>query len=197
MKILSINGSPRKDGASSKISLSLIEKFANQGNEIKQYNLNSLTIHGCQECFYCRKNKTDLCAIEDDLSEILELAKTTELLIISTPVFYADVSAQLKCFIDRTWSYFGNTGISADHLPKNRSMVFIQSYGYNDANIYDSIYEKYKHYFNMFGFDNCYQIRAYGAQYFSPEIVNKHEVNGSIESIVSKINYLLGEGNHL
>jgi len=187
MKILSVNGSPRKNGVSSKVAASLIEMFANQGNEIREYNLNSLNIHGCQECFYCRTNKTDICAIKDDLSEILELAKATDVLIISTPVFYADVSTQLKCFIDRTWSYYAKTGVSADHLPKNRSMVFVQSYGSADGNVYNSLYEKYKKYFNMFGFDNCYQIKAYGAQYNSPHIINELEVERLIQNIVPAI----------
>ena len=188
MNILWVNGSPRKDGASSNAALALIEKVAGQEDEIKQYNLNGLNIRGCQECFFCRNNKTDLCAIKDDLSEILGLTKTTDLLILSTPVFFADVSAQLKCFIDRTWSFYGRTGISTDHLPKNRTMVFIQSYGYNDAAIYDSLYKKYKRYFNMFGFDKCYQIKAYGAQYFSQEIINKREVQRTIEHIASEMN---------
>lgn len=187
MKILMINGSPRKEGASSKVASSLISEFVNEGNEIIEYNLNSLNIHGCQECFYCRENKTDICAIKDDLAEILELVKITDLLIISTPIFYADVSAQLKCFIDRTWSYFGKTGISANHLTQNRSIVFIQSYGYTDPDIYDSIYEKYKYYFNIFGFNNSYQIKAYGAQYNSPEITNELEVQRDIQNIVPKI----------
>ena len=190
MEILLINASPRENGTSSKVASNLINKFENQGNEIKKYHLNSLNIRGCQECFYCRNNHTDTCGIKDDLVEILERVKTTELLIISTPVFYGDISAQLKCFVDRTWSYFGKTGVSADHLPRNRSLVFILSYGYPDANIYNALYEKYKYYFNMFGFDNCYLIKAYGAQYNSPEIINEHEVMGVIENIFTKISLL-------
>ncbi|MCX8131578.1 MAG: flavodoxin family protein [Clostridia bacterium] len=187
MKILLVNGSPRENGVSSKLAANLLSKLGDHGNEIQKYNVNSLNMHGCQECFYCRKNKTDVCAINDDLSEILELVKKTEVLIISTPVFYGDISAQLKCFVDRTWSYYGITGVSADHLPKNRSLVFIQSYGYADDNIYNSLFEKYKSYFNMFGFDNCYLIKAYGSQYSSPEIVNEHEVMEAIEDTAAKL----------
>jgi len=187
MKIISVIGSPRKEGASSKVASGLIKHFENQGNEINEYSLNSLHIRGCQECFHCRNNKTDVCAVKDDLSEILESAKSTDLLVISTPVLYADISSQLKCFIDRTWSYYAKTGMSADHLPRNRSLVFILSYGYADANIYDSLYEKYKRYFNMFGFDHCYLIKAYGAQYHTPEIMNESEVKRLIDTIVPEI----------
>ncbi len=187
MNILAINGSPKKNGSCSTIIKALVDKLQTSNNKITQYDLNSLNIHGCQECFYCRNKKTDICAYKDDISEILEMAKKTDIMIISTPVFYADVSAQLKCFIDRTWSYYGITGVSANHLPRNRTLVFILSYGYNNTNIYDQLYEKYKIYFNMFGFDNCYLIKAYGSQYYTSEIINKAEVFNMIDSISGKI----------
>jgi multimeric flavodoxin WrbA len=187
MKILAIHGSPKREGASSKAASELIRHFEKQGNEIKQYHLDSLNIHGCRECFLCRTNRTDVCAVNDDLSEILESAKDVDLLIISSPIFFADISAQLKCFIDRTWSYFGKNGTSAGHLPRNRCLVFILSYGYTDGHIYDSIFDKYKRYFNMMGFDHCHLITACGAQYHSPEIVNEREVERMIENIVTQI----------
>jgi multimeric flavodoxin WrbA len=187
MNILTINGSPKKNGACSTIIKALVDKLNTSNNKITQYDLNSLNIHGCQECFYCRNKKTDICAYKDDISEILDMAKKTDLMIISTPVFYADISAQLKCFIDRTWSYYGITGTSANHLQRNRTLVFILSYGYDNSKIYDQLYEKYKIYFNMFGFDNCYLIKAYGAQYYNSGITNKTEVFNMIDSISDRI----------
>ncbi len=187
MEILSIHGSPRRNGSSSNIANHLVKKLEANGNEIHTFHLNNLDIHGCQECFTCRKNRTDTCAIKDGISMILELTKTSEVVIVSTPVFYADISAQLKCFIERTWSYFGKTGTSAEHLPRNRCLVFIQSYGYPDAHIYDQLFEKYKKYFNMFGFDECYLIKAHGAQYNHPEAANGLEVLKLAEEIAARI----------
>ncbi len=188
MNILAIKGSPKKDGTSSTITDDLIKKIENAKNKIKTYDLNSLNIHGCQECYSCRNNKTDKCIVNDDITEILESAKTTDVIIVSTPVFYSDISAQLKCFIDRTWSYFGKTGTSADHLPRNRTLVFILSYGYNNPDVYNQLYEKYKHYFNLFGFNNCYLIKAYGVQYNSSNVININEVNDLLEKVSKKIN---------
>lgn len=187
MKILAINSSPQKDGTSSTVLNALIKKLILSKNKIEKYDLNKLKIHGCQECFYCRNTKTDICGFKDDMTDILEAAKTTDVLIVATPIFYADISAQLKCFIDRTWSYYGKTGTSTEHLPRHRTLVFIMSYGYNHPRVYDQIYEKYKHYFNMFGFDKCYAVKAYGAQYFTPKISNEDDVNQQIEDISKEI----------
>ncbi|MBN1532444.1 MAG: hypothetical protein JXA20_07265 [Spirochaetes bacterium] len=106
---------------------------------------------------------------------------------MSTPVFYADISAQLKCFIERTWSYFGKTGVSADHLPRDRTLIFVMSYGYEEPGVYDGIYERYCRYFRMFGFDRCYLIKAYGSQYHSPEIVNRQGVEELVREIPLRI----------
>jgi multimeric flavodoxin WrbA len=187
MNILSINGSPKTDGTCSTVLGRLLGKFESSTNTIEKHHLNSIDIHGCQECFDCRNNKTDICSVQDGLSKILESAKTTDLLVIATPVFYADVSAQLKCFIDRTWSYFGKTGISADHLPRNRTLIFILSYGYMNASVYDQIFDRYKIYFNMFGFSKCFLIKAYGAQWNNQRIVDEAEVMRSIDQICENL----------
>jgi len=117
------------------------------------------------------------------LSEILEEVKTTEMLILATPVFYADVSAQMKCFIDRTWSYFGITGQTDAHLPRNRKLILILSFGYPDKNHYDSLAQKYAQYFSMFGFTQVETIIACGAQYFKNYPDNRAEVNEKIQKI--------------
>ncbi len=187
MKIVAINGSPRPAGTCSRVLTDLLGRFPSGDHEIHSYPLNAMNIHGCQECYACRHAKSDRCVVKDDLSGVLENAKNADLLIVATPVFYADVSAQLKCFIDRTWSYYGITGFSAEHLPRNRSLIFIQSYGYTDATIYDSLFEKYRYYFEMFGFSRGHLINAYGAQWHAPEIRNKAEVEQSIDRIVSDV----------
>jgi len=139
-----------------------------------------MAIRGCQECYVCRKSKTDKCYFNDDLSNVLEEVKTTEMLIIASPVFYADISAQLKCFIDRTWSYFGINGQSASHLTKNRKMVFILSYGYSDKSHYNDLIKKYEIYFQMFGFTQIEYIIAYGAQYYNNNPINRTEIDQNI-----------------
>jgi multimeric flavodoxin WrbA len=188
MNTLVIHGSPRPDGTSSAAATALALKLRKPGNEISAYNLNELELHGCQECFACRDRNEDRCFVADGLSDVLEQAKTADILIVASPVFYADISAQLKCFIDRTWSYFGKGGLSAEHLPRNRKMVFILSYGYDDPSVYDHLFEKYKIYFTMFGFDECFFVKARGGEGRSPQIVNGKEVDEQLEFIAAKLN---------
>ena len=182
MKILALNGSPKNNGASATIMSALNAKLAAKGHGVKRYDLNSLEMRGCQECYVCKKKKTDRCCIQDGLAGPLEDMKSVDAVVVATPVFYGDVSAQLKCFIDRTWSYFCGEGFSAGHLPRGRKLVFIMSYGYDDPSIYDALWERYRMYFNLFGFDECRLIKAYGAVHQAPEIHNREEAEGLVEA---------------
>lgn len=183
MKILALNGSPRLDGASASLMTKLNAALAAQGHDVTRYDLNRLEIRGCQECFACRTRKTDRCAVRDGLTAPLEELKSTDAVVVATPVFYGDVSAQLKCFIDRTWSNFCGEGFSADHMPRGRKLVFIMSYGYSDEAIYDPLWERYRMYFRMFGFDECYLIKARGAVHNSPAVENADETERLVAEI--------------
>ena len=183
MKILALNGSPRTDGASASIMGQLIGKFSANGHDVTRYDLNRLQIRGCQECFVCKKRKTDSCAVRDGLTGPLEEMKTADAVVVATPVFYGDVSAQLKCVIDRTWSYFCGEGFSAGHLPRGRKLVFIMSYGYSNPSVYDALWERYRMYFNLFGFDICSLIKAMGAVHNSPAVENADETERLVGEI--------------
>ncbi|HEY1405911.1 MAG TPA: flavodoxin family protein [Spirochaetota bacterium] len=187
MQIVHINGSPRKGGMSATIGSQFIDALKNDFDKVLEYHLNSLSMRGCQECFACRDKKSDRCYIQDGLSDLLEETKKTDIVVVSTPVFYGDISAQLKNFVDRTWSYFGRGGFSAEHLPRNRTLVFILSYGYKDPHVYDDLFDKYRKYFAMFGFNHAYFIKGYGAEHHTPEIVNRKEVDVEIPEIARLI----------
>ena len=57
MKILALNGSPKNNGASATIMSALNAKLAAQGHGVKRYDLNSLEMRGCQECYVCKKKR--------------------------------------------------------------------------------------------------------------------------------------------
>lgn len=183
MKITILNGSPNGKGTCSSIINSIVDKVSGN-HQVAIHSLNTLNIHGCQECFACRTSNSDICFFKDGLSDILEEVKTADMLILASPVFYADLSAQTKCFIDRTWSFFGINGSSALQLPKNRKMIFILSFGYSDADHYDDVFTKYEQYFAMFGFSEISLIKACGAQYFNNRPRNQDEIEREIERIM-------------
>lgn len=111
MKVLCILGSPRHDGNSSAIANRFIETAASLGADIRTFQLNKLTYRGCQGCCTC-KTKTDVCVLKDDLTQVLDAIKETDVVMLSTPVYFGDIPGQVKSFLDRTYSYLKPNYIS-------------------------------------------------------------------------------------
>ena len=99
MKVVGISGSPRRSGNSEILLDRALEGAKLAGAEVKKIILNELSFKPCQECGGC--SKTGVCVIRDGMEDIYKLLKGADALIISTPIFFASVSAQTKMMIDR------------------------------------------------------------------------------------------------
>ena len=101
MKILYISGSPRKRSNTDY----LLNQMLNQtgGEFIK---LSNYTIEPCWACWACLKK--DSCIIKDDMATIITTKiLQADTLVIGSPVYFNNVTAQLKAFMDRTWALRG------------------------------------------------------------------------------------------
>jgi len=101
MDILYISGSPRKKSNTDYL-LKLILSITG-GLFLK---LSDFDIQPCKSCWACLK--LSKCVIKDDMSEkLIPLLLNCEGMVVGSPVFFNNVSSQLKAFIDRTWSLRG------------------------------------------------------------------------------------------
>jgi multimeric flavodoxin WrbA len=164
MKIVTLLGSPRTSGISTTIANRLTTTAAGLGAETKTFELNRLTYRGCQGCYAC-KTTLDHCVLDDDLAEVLQAAAAADALVLATPVYYGDVTGQLKCFIDRTFSwlkpdYVGNPQPS--RLTPGKTLVFVMSQGNPDDNLFADVYPRYSKFFAWLGFTESRLVRACG-----------------------------------
>ena len=99
MKVLMINGSPRKDGNTS-IALKEMEKiFIENGVEVTTMQIGSQAIRGCIACGTCEKNGK--CVFDDAVNEAAPLFKEADGMVVASPVYYASANATLIAFLDR------------------------------------------------------------------------------------------------
>ncbi|HBH3653480.1 TPA: flavodoxin family protein [Clostridioides difficile] len=101
VKVLAFMGSPRKKGNVDTILDEIIKGVNDNNVEVKKYYLNDMNIKGCQGCLYCRKVPN--CAFKDDMIEIYKDIKSAEYIIIGSPVYICQVSAQTKLLLDRLY----------------------------------------------------------------------------------------------
>jgi multimeric flavodoxin WrbA len=185
MKIINVIGSPRFSGNSSTVAQMLLEKLPAEKAQVRTFQLNQLNYRGCQGCMAC-KTKSDQCAVNDDLTEVLEEIRIADVVLISTPVYIGEITAQTKGLIDRFYSYFLPdylTNPKPGRLAPGKKLVFILSQGNPDPNAFKDIVAKYTGFFDRLGFTNVYIIRALGMRPMGPE----NSVR-TVESVLQSIN---------
>ncbi len=99
MKVLMINGSPRK-GSNTGVALSEMEKvFHKNGIETETVQIGAMDIRGCLGCGYCFKNGK--CTIDDIVNETAQKFEQAHGVVIGSPVYYASANGTLISFLDR------------------------------------------------------------------------------------------------
>ena len=107
-KVLIISSSPRAKGNSARLAQSFAEGARSAGNEVELVSLHDKQIGFCKGCFACQK--TQRCVIHDDADVIREKMLTADVLVFATPIYYYEMSGQLKTMLDR-----GNPLFTADY----------------------------------------------------------------------------------
>ncbi len=103
MKVIAINSSPRTSGNTYLLLNETMKVLAQEGIETELVNIGGRTFSGCRACGWCfgaGKGKLR-CVIEDGMNEVIGKAVAADGLLLGSPTYFADVNAEMKCFIDR------------------------------------------------------------------------------------------------
>lgn len=193
MKIVCIKGSPRVNGNSSRLADYFLKNFSSE-NEIKTFNLNQLNYRGCQGCRKCLTD-AEKCIINDDLQEVLEAVRESDVLVLASGIYYGELTSQAKGFIDRTYSFNVPdfiTNPNFSRLESGKCLVMVLAQGHPDENMFQDIFTRYKYFFERKGFSKNYLIRACGVLN-EEDINNKKDVLKQADDIAEEI--LKKEGN--
>lgn len=155
MKVLNILGSPRKRGTTTRIAESFVETARNKGAEVESHYLNGLTYKGCQGCEQCH-GKLNECALNDELTPVLEAMRDADITVLSSPVYYGDTSGQFKMFLDRTWSHvevdYSKEFPFSSRLSEGKKALFILTQG-REEDAHKDVVERYKEFFELYGYE--------------------------------------------
>ena len=103
MKVLGISGSPRKNGNTEILVKYALEPFRERGWEVEEFFLSGKNVYPCLGCDLCEI--TGECEIEDDdMDYLYHLYGVCDAFVIGSPVYYRNVTAQLKAVFDRTYA---------------------------------------------------------------------------------------------
>lgn len=102
MKVIGINGSPRKDGNTAILIQTVFDELTKQDIETELIQLSGKNIEDCKACRTCHKNKNKQCVITSDFfNECFAKMVASDGIILGSPVYSAGVTSQMKALIDR------------------------------------------------------------------------------------------------
>ncbi|MBU3186867.1 flavodoxin family protein [Clostridium estertheticum] len=104
MKVIAINGSPRKDKNTATLLNRALEGAASQGAETELIQLYDQIYKGCISCFACKLKdgkSYGKCAVKDDLTPILEKLAHADAIILGSPIYFGAVTGEMRSFIER------------------------------------------------------------------------------------------------
>lgn len=101
MKVVAFNGSPRRDGNTKILIDTIFAILQKEGIETEMIQLGNKKVHGCTACGKCKEIQDGKCHIKNDhLNYCIEKMIEADGIIIGSPVYFADVTTEVKALID-------------------------------------------------------------------------------------------------
>jgi multimeric flavodoxin WrbA len=129
-EVLVLLGSPRKQGNSTTLARQIIKGAESAGAEVETIYLNGLKIKPCQGCYGCKKKNSRGCVVDDDMQSLYPKITASDALVIATPVYWFNMTAQTKIFMDRCFGLF-NADYTVNPLLR-KQIAIAMSYGDTD-----------------------------------------------------------------
>ena len=144
MKILVLNGSPRKKGNTAALVAAFKEGAESKGNEVEVIPVGNLKIAGCIGCEYCHTKGEGKCVQQDDMQSVYPKLASSDMVVFASPVYYFAFTGQMQNVITRFY---------APWSPAAKKYALILSSGSPD--VYDAIKTQYLGFLRFIKAQDC------------------------------------------
>lgn len=101
MRVIGINGSPRKDGNTAILVREVLKVLSENGIKTEFFQLGGEDVRGCVACMKCKKKKDGYCQKKNDLlNKLIGKMIKADGIIIGSPVYFSDVTPEVKALMD-------------------------------------------------------------------------------------------------
>lgn len=177
MKIALIQGSPHKQGSSNILAGQFQAGAEKAGHEVCVFDAAHAKIAPCLACEHCHSRGGGNCCQKDDMEDLRKLILSSDMVVLATPLYFFNMSAQMKAAVDRMYAFLDKM---AGHVGK---MALIVAANNPNPHIMDGIVMNYLSIVNFLGVQNVGMVLGAGCG--TPEITQKSEF--------PKLAYELGE----
>jgi multimeric flavodoxin WrbA len=102
MRVVAINGSARENGNTALLLGPVLDELSKEGIHTELLQLAGKALRGCTACMECFKNRDRRCAVTGDIvNEVIGKMDAADGILLGSPTYFTDVSAEMKALIDR------------------------------------------------------------------------------------------------
>ena len=102
MNVVAFNGSARKDGNTAILLRTALGEMEKEGVGTEMVQLSGKKIRGCTACYKCFRNLDRRCAVKGDVAnDCIGKMLSADGILLGSPTYFADVTAEMKALIDR------------------------------------------------------------------------------------------------
>ena len=160
MNVIAINGSPRKNWNTAILLKKALEGAASRGANTELIHLYDVNFKGCTSCFGCKLKdgaSYGKCAMNDDLTPILEKIANADAFLLGSPIYFGTVTGEMRSLMERLlFQYFTYTRPPTSLLGRTIPMGFIYT-----MNVSEDVMKEF-HYPVHFGMNENYLGRIFG-----------------------------------
>lgn len=138
-RIVVLNGSPRRNGNTSRLIDAFTEGAESTGNTVQVFFLQGMDIHGCRGCFGGGKDPDHPCVQRDGMDEIYPAYKEADMVVLASPLYYWNLSGQLRTAFDRL---FAVAECDPDYANPRKECVLLMAAEGDDFAEVENYYDK-------------------------------------------------------
>jgi multimeric flavodoxin WrbA len=154
MKIIGFVGSPHKEGNTAWTINKILDGAKEKGAETQSWYFSDLDIKPCQGCLACHKGDLRGCVINDDMQKLYRAIEDSDALVLGSPVYMGQMSAQAKIFTDRLFAHI--TPRFSPHFKEGnagKKMVLVFTQGNPDSSFFQEYFDYTRKMFQLLEFD--------------------------------------------
>lgn len=173
-KVTVVFGSPRKNSNTWILVDQAIKGLNEQGIENEMFYLNDMNIKGCQSCYCCKKNDSTKCLVNDDMQKIYKSMEESDGLIVGSPIYFCEVTAQTRLFIDRLFCYLDINLKS--YFPNGKKVGFIITQNLPNRGAFTTHIESFKTVLCMLGYEKTGDLLVEDVNMGYKPLVTKNKI---------------------
>ena len=160
MKVVGIEGSPRKNGNTEKLVRTILDGAEKGGAQTRFIKLIDHDLKICRGCGTCRA--TGECVLNDDMDEVVDIIQGSDVVVLGSPVYMWQVTGNTKVFMDRLSRLV--TPEFESRIRGKKKIYFAYTQGNPNPEMFNPYFEFCENVFKLLGLELGGRILAVGTR---------------------------------